>query len=108
MEDNIYLCQQCQNIFKLPVSSVYLSEEESRCPKCGSSQIKEMSSWAPLGSNLDEGRPMWDCECQQCQTSFKIPVPGSPSQAKEARCPACGGKHIHRLTPAGFEPLYCG
>ena len=108
MDEYTYLCHQCGNIFRLSNESTQSVEKELKCPQCGNSQVRELPSWAPLGSNLDEGPPMWDCECQQCQTAFKLPVPSSPSQAKEARCPACGGKHIHRLTPAGFEPLYCG
>ena len=108
MDEYIYLCQQCQTIFKLPVPGGPSPEKEAKCPECGSRYVERLPSWAPLGSDLAEGPPMWDCECQQCQTVFKLPVPSSPSQAKEAKCPECGGKHIHRLTPAGFEPLYCG
>jgi hypothetical protein len=67
-----------------------------------------MSAWAPIGYNLSEGPPEWQCACQQCGKVFKVAVPGSPAEASKITCPVCRGKHIHRLTPAGVEPLYCG
>ena len=106
MEEGMYLCQQCQNMFKFPASDSLLPEREARCPNCGSPRIREVPSWAPIG--FTEGSPMWDYECQQCQNAFKLPVPSSPSQEKGIKCPECGGGHIHRLTPIGGEPLYCG
>jgi len=103
-----YLCHRCQNVFKLSVSDSPPPEKKAECPKCSSTDIERLPSWAPIGFNLHEGSPMWEYECQQCQNAFKLPVPGSPSQEKEIRCPACGGGHIHRLTAAGGVPLYCG
>ncbi|OGO23545.1 MAG: hypothetical protein A2144_11130 [Chloroflexi bacterium RBG_16_50_9] len=108
MEDYTYLCHQCQNVFRLPATQNGTAEKVKKCPKCSSTQIEELPSWAPIGANLSEGPPVWECECQQCQKVFKLPVPGSPSREKEIACPACGGRHIHRLTPMGAEPLYCG
>ena len=108
MGEHIYLCQQCQHVFKLSVTSGSPPEKEAKCPVCESSHLEEVPSWVPIGFNLSEGSPQWEYECQQCQNVFKLPVPSSPSQEKEVRCPACGGSHIHRLTPTGFEPLYCG
>jgi DNA-directed RNA polymerase subunit RPC12/RpoP len=108
MEEHTYLCLQCRNIFRLTVPEEPSPAEEAKCPGCGSSAIEEMPSWAPLGSNLSEAPAVWECACQQCQSVFKLPVPGSPSEEKAIRCPACGSGHIHRLTPTGVEPLYCG
>jgi len=107
MEEFIYLCQHCRNIFKSPLTcSITLEKEEKKCPKCGSFQIEEMPSWVPIG--FTEGSLMWEYECQQCKNVFKLPVPSSPSQEKEIECPVCGGGHIHRLTSTGVQPLYCG
>lgn len=103
---NIYLCHQCQNVFKLAAPAD--SAKGVKCPRCGSSRAEAMPSWTPLGFNLDEGTSMWEYECQQCRHVFKLPVPSSPSQEKGIKCPACAGGHIHRLTPTGGEPLYCG
>jgi DNA-directed RNA polymerase subunit RPC12/RpoP len=108
MGEYTYTCNQCRNVFRLSVSEGPLPPREVKCPGCGSSRVEEVPSWAPIGFNLSEEPPEWECACQQCQNIFKIPVPGSPSEAREIRCPVCGGGHIHRLTPAGVEPLYCG
>jgi DNA-directed RNA polymerase subunit RPC12/RpoP len=108
MEECAYLCRQCRNVFRWSVPEESSLAKEARCPGCGSSDIEEMPSWAPIGSNLSEGPVVWECACQQCQNVFELPVPSSPSEEKGIRCPACGGGHIHRLTPTGVEPLYCG
>ncbi len=108
MGEGTYLCHQCRNVFKLPVPDDLSLGGEAKCPRCGSSHIEEMPSWAPIGFNLSEGPPMWEYECQHCHNVFKLPVPGSPSQEKEIACPACGGCHIHRLTAVGGVPMYCG
>ena len=107
MAELTYMCRQCRNVFRLAVADSP-SEKEATCPGCGSADIEEVPSWAPIGFTLSEEPPMWECACQQCQNVFEIPVPASPAEAKEIRCPLCGGGHIHRLTPAGVEPLYCG
>ena len=101
-------CHQCQNIFRLSVSDDAPPEPEAKCPRCGSTDIERLPSWAPIGFGLHEGPPMWECECQQCRHVFKRPVPTSPAQEKEITCPACGGSHIHRLTAGGGVPMYCG
>jgi DNA-directed RNA polymerase subunit RPC12/RpoP len=108
MGECIYFCQRCGNLFRLPPDSSHLPEKELRCPQCRDSQIRELPSWVPLGSDLDNAPAAWDYECQGCRERFKLPVPASPSQEKGITCPACDGRHIHRLTPVGYEPLYCG
>jgi DNA-directed RNA polymerase subunit RPC12/RpoP len=102
MGENMYLCHQCGNIFRL------LPDNGNNCPQCGSSQTRELPSWVPMGSDLSEGQTKWHYECQQCKKKFELPVPSSPSQEKGIKCPACKGSHIHRLTLSGYEPLYCG
>ena len=104
MGERIYLCHQCQNIFK----SGDASPGAATCPRCGGSQTEILPSWVPDGSGLNDGSPMWEYECQQCKHVFKRPVPDSPSQEKNMKCPECGHGHIHRLTAIGGEPLYCG
>jgi DNA-directed RNA polymerase subunit RPC12/RpoP len=107
MGERIFLCQQCGNVFRLPLDSSH-PEKGLKCPQCGGSQIRELPLWAPFGSDLNHAPAEWDYECQECRNKFKLPVPCRPSQEKEITCPACHGHHIHRLTPAGYEPLYCG
>lgn len=106
MGEHLYLCHQCQNVFKSPVPGDSPQEIEAKCPRCGSTHVEELPSWAPIG--FTEGSPTWEYECQLCKHVFKLPVPGSPSQEKGIKCPACEGGHIHRLTAIGGEPLYCG
>jgi rRNA maturation endonuclease Nob1 len=102
MAENTCLCHQCGSIFRLA------PDKEAKCPQCGSSQVRELPSWVPMGSDLSEAQSVWQYECQQCQKKFELPVPANPSQEKIIRCPVCNGGHIHRLTPSGYEPLYCG
>ena len=107
MVETTYLCNQCRNVFKLPlICSITPEEKEVKCPECGSSRIEEMPSWGPIGFNTPS--LVWEYECQECHNVFELPIPSSPSQEKEIKCPKCGGGHIHRLTSIGSEPLYCG
>jgi DNA-directed RNA polymerase subunit RPC12/RpoP len=108
MSEDMYLCQQCGNVFRLPLTCDIVPEKEIKCPRCRNSQVQELPSWAPIGSDLYEGTPEWEYECQECYHKFKLPVPGSPSQEMEIKCPVCEGGHIHRLTASGVTPLYCG
>ena len=108
MVEHTYLCHQCGNIFRLSVDSTRPLEKELKCPACRNSQVRDLPSWVPLGSDLYEIPREWEYECQQCKSKFKLPVPGSPSQERNIRCPACDDGHIHRLIRTGFEPLYCG
>ena len=107
-EENIYICQQCQNLFKLDLTGPLSNNKELICTKCGSTQIQILPSWSPAGSDLHEVKSEWEYQCQNCHNVFKLPIPASPSQEKEITCPECDGSHIHRLTPTGGEPLYCG
>ena len=105
IEEHTYLCLKCRNLFVLELNS---SLPNIKCPKCESIQIEKLPSWAPIGSNLNESLDEWEYECQSCHNTFKLPVPTSPSQEKEIKCPKCKDDHIHRLTFTGGEPLYCG
>ena len=108
MMEHTYLCHQCGNIFRVSTESTQLPEKELKCPQCGTSSVRELPSWMPLGSNLEDIPREWEYECQQCKHKFELPVPGNPSQERDIRCPDCTNRHIHRLTRTGFEPLYCG
>ena len=107
IEEYTYLCLKCQNLFKLEQDRCLVNKEIA-CPKCGSTQIEKLASWTPVGSNLNACHLEWEYECQDCHKVFKLPIPTSPSQEREITCPECNSSHIHRLTPTGGEPLYCG
>ena len=108
MSETLYRCLQCRSVFKTPSPGGAPEEGEVPCPECGSPLTEAMPSWAPAQSGLLEAESVWEYECQQCRHSFKRPVPGSPAEAKAVRCPECGGGHLHRFTPVGSQPLYCG
>ena len=108
MSESLYRCQQCGNVFKVPASCSISPERETKCPGCGSPLTEALPSWAPADSGLLEAESVWEYQCQDCQHTFKLPVPGSPAEAKAVRCPECGGGHLHRMTPVGSQPLYCG
>ncbi len=101
-EEVSYSCRSCHHVFRLPASAA------ATCPACGGADVAAVSGWAPIGYNLTEGPPEWECRCQHCGRDFSVAVPASPAAASEITCPGCGGQHVHRLTPAGVEPLYCG
>jgi rRNA maturation endonuclease Nob1 len=109
MGEYTFLCRQCRNIFKLTVRPGSSVNCEVRCPKCGNTSIEEAPIWAPLGSGLNIFESAdWEYECQECQKTFKMHIPKSPTEEKQRKCPSCGAGHIHRLSAAGGEPLYCG
>jgi putative FmdB family regulatory protein len=108
MDENMYLCRQCGHLFRGSVDEVPTQKKQGACPQCGGSQIRELPSWEPLGSELSDVSLSWEYQCQECRHQFSLPVPASPSQEKDIKCPECNGGHIHRLTRSGFEPLYCG
>ena len=108
MSEALYRCLKCQNVFKPPQVCSLTAEGVVNCPACGSPQTEALPAWAPAGSGLAEAENIWEYECQECKHTFKRPVPASPAEAKEVRCPECGGSHLHRSTPVGSQPLYCG
>jgi DNA-directed RNA polymerase subunit RPC12/RpoP len=108
MGEYVYLCHRCGNIFRLTADTCPLPGKTPSCPQCGDTQTRVMPSWVPSGSDLNQAPTEWEYECQNCREKFKLPIPGSPSQEKHITCPVCHGTHIHRLTPLGYEPLYCG
>jgi DNA-directed RNA polymerase subunit RPC12/RpoP len=108
MRERLYLCHHCGSIFRSTADVSNPPGTRPPCPHCGDSQIRELPSWVPAGSDLNHAPAAWEYECQVCRERFKLPIPRSPSQEKNISCPVCCATHIHRLTPAGYEPLYCG
>jgi DNA-directed RNA polymerase subunit RPC12/RpoP len=109
MEEQVILCRQCRNIFRIPGNNRGSIGQEISCPKCASTNLEEAPAWAPLGSGLNLFETSgWEYECQLCHDRFKMPIPKSPTEEKARKCPACGNGHLHRLTIKGGEPLYCG
>ena len=104
----LFKCCKCQKIFKVPEPSAPSPPEKVKCPECGNPYTESIPSWMPIGLISYEDQPLWEYECQQCQHVFKLPVPSSPSQEEEIRCPRCDGDHIHRLTMFRHEPLHTG
>ena len=108
MAERIYACRHCRNVFRPAGPDGSSPGREIICPKCGSSRIGEVPSWAPAGFDLYQGPPVWKYECQHCHHVFKLPVPSDPSPEKAIKCPECGGAHIHNVTiRAVCQPL-CG
>ncbi len=103
------LCKQCRNVFDLTISDSSFIDKKVYCPACGSSDVIEAPSWVPLGSGLNifESNE-WEYICQECQHVFKMPIPKSPSEDKNRRCPVCNSNHLHLLTNVGALPIYCG
>jgi len=105
MMDNIYQCEDCHQVFRLPKPE---SGKVAACPGCSSRQVRELPAWVPLNTTLGESNRQWEYRCQDCQHTFKRPVPASPAEEQTITCPACGGHRIQRLTKMGGEPVYCG
>lgn len=109
MKEYTFLCKQCRHVFKLPVKPEVTGKGGVTCPRCLSQEVAEAPAWAPLGSGLNIFESAeWEYECQQCLKKFKMPIPKSPAEQKSRRCSTCGSGHLHLLTIAGAEPLYCG
>ena len=49
---------------------------------------------------------VWKYSCHQCQSHFEMPVPLSPKDEKERKCPRCGSADIHRVTTEDSEPRF--
>ncbi|MBN2074535.1 MAG: hypothetical protein JW762_03190 [Dehalococcoidales bacterium] len=108
MAELTYLCRKCGIVFRSSAEEHVLLANGPACPKCGSDEARELPSWAPAGSDINNAPVAWEHECQDCHQKFSLPIPQSPSRETCVLCPFCRGSHIHRLTPAGYEPLYCG
>jgi rRNA maturation endonuclease Nob1 len=108
-EEYTLLCKQCRNVFKSALQPGSSVDGKVCCPKCQGLVVIEAPVWAPLGSgsNIFEDST-WEYQCQQCRHTFKLPIPRSPSEDKNRRCPSCGGGHLHLITDIGAQPLYCG
>ena len=103
MTERIYICQQCQTLFRL-----LPSEKEVKCPECGGTHLDMVPSWEPIGARCYSGSPEWEYRCGECQTVFRLPVPAGPAEEKEAKCPHCESTHVERLTPVVFESTFFG
>jgi Zn finger protein HypA/HybF involved in hydrogenase expression len=103
-----FLCKKCWNIFDQPVPDSSSENLEVHCPSCCSADVMEAPPWAPLdsGKNIFDSNE-WQYECQQCKYKFKMPIPQSPSEDKNRKCPVCHSEHLHLLTGAKALPLYC-
>jgi len=104
-----FLCKLCRHVFDMDIISDSSIPVEVRCPGCGSTDIMEAPTWAPLdsGQNIFEN-DFWEYQCQQCKKNFKLPIPNSPAEDKSRRCLFCNSEHLHLLTGSGYVPLYCG
>ncbi len=104
-----YLCKECRNIFVVSSQNSLENRIPEHCPQCDSDQVMEAPIWAPLGAgfNIFENST-WKYECQQCQHTFELPIPRSPSEEQGRKCLLCGCGHLHLLTKLGAQPLYCG
>jgi DNA-directed RNA polymerase subunit RPC12/RpoP len=104
-----FLCKQCLNVFDHAVSDIPSPDKKIKCPACCGVDIMDAPPWAPLGSgrNIFETK-MWDYECQQCKYKFRMPIPKSPTEDKNRKCPVCNSGHLHLLTGEKNLPLYCG
>ena len=104
-----FLCKQCRNVFDTEITGYSLREIEVRCSACNSPDIMEAPTWAPLGSGLNIfENDTWEYQCQECKTTFRLPIPKSPTEDKSRRCIECNSEHLHLLTGTGAMPLYCG
>jgi DNA-directed RNA polymerase subunit RPC12/RpoP len=104
-----FLCKKCWNLFDFTVSDDIFSDRVIPCPACRSAEVMEAPPWAPLGAgkNIFES-DTWDYECQQCKYKFRMPIPHSPSEDKNRKCPFCRSGHLHLIVGEKGLPLYCG
>jgi Zn finger protein HypA/HybF involved in hydrogenase expression len=104
-----FLCKRCRLVFDIEIRGDSLTGQKVLCPGCRSADIMEAPTWAPLGSGLNIfENDTWEYQCQECKTTFRLPIPKSPAEDKSRRCLACRSEHLHLLTGAGALPLYCG
>jgi DNA-directed RNA polymerase subunit RPC12/RpoP len=104
-----FLCKQCQYVFDAAISDVTSPDTNVHCPVCCGTNVTEAPPWAPLGSGLNIFESdTWEYECQQCLHKFTMPIPQSPTEDRNRRCPLCNSGHLHLLTGKKALPLYCG
>ena len=104
-----FLCKHCRHVFDQAITGGASLDEQLHCAKCGSVDVIEAPAWAPLGSGMNVfDNDTWEYECQECQQTFKMPIPRSPSESKSRTCPACRSSHLHVLNNMESLPLYCG
>jgi Zn finger protein HypA/HybF involved in hydrogenase expression len=102
-----YICNTCSHVFDVAVPDGV--NVAIHCPACYSTDVEDAPPWAPRGSgrNIFEGNE-WSYECQESKFQFKMPIPVSPVEEENRKCPVCNSSHLHRITGAGNLPLYCG
>lgn len=94
---------------ELSVSPDPREVKQANAPERAGGYIIGLPSWVPSGLDLYKGPAMWEYECQECKTAFKLPVPKSPSDEKYIKCTRCGSANIKRLTALiGEASPYCG
>jgi putative FmdB family regulatory protein len=109
MGEYTLLCKQCRNVFYASVADCCSIDQRTACPACGCVELFEAPVWAPLGSGFNIfDSSEWEYECRKCHNKFKMPIPKSPVEDKQRRCPACGSGQIERLTSFDGLPLWCG
>jgi DNA-directed RNA polymerase subunit RPC12/RpoP len=106
---NRFLCRECRCVFDMRIAEESPEGTPVHCQMCDSADVIEAPAWAPLGSgsNIFDS-DVWKYKCQQCDSTFTLPIPRSPTEGEARTCPFCDGRHLHLLTAAGALPLYCG
>jgi rRNA maturation endonuclease Nob1 len=109
MAEITLLCKKCRNVFYHTVGDSCPINKRTACPACGSFELYEAPVWAPIGSGLNifEGSD-WEYECHECHHKFEMPIPKSPTENKQRKCPVCGSGQIERVTIFDGLPLWCG
>ena len=51
---------------------------------------------------------MWEYECHQCKSRFKVPVPRGPTEEKQMKCIICKSMNITREKLDNMEVAFCG
>ncbi len=104
-----FLCRKCRYIFDVEITGDSSGGAAILCQKCGSADVIEAPTWAPLGSGLNIFESdIWEYQCQDCKNKFKLPIPKSPAEGKSRVCIFCNSNHLHLMTIDGAKPLYCG
>lgn len=104
MEEYVYLCQQCNNLFDLSVLPGPEEEKEVKCTECQSMNVERLNVWISNVCSLEEGPPAWEYTCHQCKTFFRLLVPHGPKEEEEAECPQCKSRDIERVNV--YTPTY--